>query len=499
VVPPGLDPATGAPPAEAGVEEVPARRASGGVLAAFGLRLGATGLGVVAAALLTRTLGPARFGELAVILAVAMIASGLGDLGTTQVAVAEMAARPERRREVAAGYAAVRAGVGTALAVVGVAVLAVLLDRGEAAWAGVAVMASLPLAGVSGLAVAAQARLRPQVGAALSLGQTVAWLAAVAVAAALGAPLWAYGLAFLGSNLAQAAATWLVVVRPEPPAWDHWRPALGDLVRRSRPLAVAGVFAVAYYRLDGLLVFALAGAAEAGNYAAAYRFLDAVQLLPAAMVAVLVPLLARRWTLADRAGFERTLRLGMAVAAAAGAVAATVAVTAGDRVAAALFGPDFGRAGTALRVLGLAFFSVATGYVYSAVLIATGRLRIVALVSALAAAGSVAAGLAAIPRWGATGAAWVTVAVEYGVSTSLAVWLHRHHRLAFPWRPVAGSVGAALVAALAAWPLRAAPLPLLLAAPAAAFAVTARLLGALTPADLRALADPRLGLGRARP
>jgi O-antigen/teichoic acid export membrane protein len=327
------------------------------------------------------------------------------------------------------------------------------------------------------------------VGAALSLGQSGLWLAAVVVAGAVGAPLAAYGAAFLACGLAQAAATWWVVGRPEPPDWARWRPALRWMVARGWPLGLAGLMGTIYYRLDGPLLFHLRGAREAGLYAAAYRFLDVAQLAPGALGAVLLPVLARLWGVGDQERFQRALRLAVAVAAAVGAPVAFGAVVAGHRVASAVYGARFERSGDVLAVLGLAFFSIATGYVYAGVLIAMGRVRIVGAVAAVAAVGSLVADLAVIPRWGAVGAAWVTVVTEYVVSTTLALWIHRRHRVAFPWDRVGRALVAGLAMAVVAWPLRSLPLPVLLAAAAGAYAAFAFTVGALRGSDLRALLD----------
>lgn len=481
----------------AGIDHVPARRATASVLTVLGLRTAAAACGAVVTVLLTRLLGPSRFGELSLILAVAMIASSIAELGTTSVVTAEMAARPERRRELAAGVAGVRSTAGFAMALVGTLVLALSLERPAAWWAGVAVLTTVPLAGLTGLAILAQARLRPEVGAALSLGQSVLWLCGVALAAGISADLPVIGATFLVCTAVQAVATWLAVVAPEPPAWAQWRSAMRWTLARSWPLAVATVLGVVYYRVDGVLVFWLRGDAEAGVYGAAYRFLDVSQIVPIAMVSVLLPVLARRWARRDHDGFAAVLRLGTTVGAVFGALAAAGSLVCADRVAEAVFGSAFTGSGDALRILGLSVFSLATGYVYSAALIAAGEVKVVGLMSAVALVVSVVAGVPAISWWGATGAAWVTVGTEFLVSTTLGLRIHRRHRVPFPRRPVIASLGAAGVLVAVGWPLRGLPTALLLAVCLTVYASTAAWFGAITREDLRALLHPRSALGAA--
>ncbi|MDQ3980412.1 MAG: oligosaccharide flippase family protein [Actinomycetota bacterium] len=481
-------------PAIQNVELLPARRATRAVLLVLGLRLVGALTGVVVAGLLSRQLGPAGFGELSVIFTVAILASTVAEFGTNYVVVAEMAAHPWRRRELAAGLALVRGVAGALLATTGSVVLVGVFDRPDAAWAGGAVLATLPLAALTGLTVLHQARLRPEIGAALSLGQSVLWLVAVVVAGTLGASLAFYGLAYLLVGLVQAAAAWATVGR-EHPAWSCWRPAAGWIVRRSWPLGIATVLGAVYYRLDAVLVFELSGADAAGFYSAAYRFLDVLQLVPAALAGVLVPLFASACARGDREGSERVLRLAVTVAAAVALPVAAGAFVAADRIAVAVFGPAFTPTGDVLAVLPLAFFSITTGYMYAAMLVALGQVRVLAVVAALAAVLSVTADLIVIPTWGAVGAAWITVCVEYLVTTCLALWLRSRIGFRLPWPRIGAAAAASAVLVAVAWPLRSAPLPLLLVVPSVAYLIAATSFRAVTRADLRVLVHPALALG----
>ena len=481
-----------------GLETLPARRASGAALLVLALRAAGAVAGVVVTGLLTRQLGPRGFGQLSLILSVAMLVSTVAELGTTYVTVAEMAARPGRRGELSAGFVALRAVAGCVMAAAGGIVLVLLLHGPDesADLAAVAVMASVPLAAISGLTVLHQARLRPEIPAGLSLGQSLLWLVAVILAGTFEAPLSFYGLAFLVTGLVQAASSWLTV-RGEVLWWSRSGSAARSILSRSWPLGVATVLGAVYYRLDAVLVFRLAGSTAAGFYLAAYRFLDVLQLAPIALVSVLLPLLSRTWARGNREGFESILCLAITVAAGIALPVAAGGIVAGGRVAVAVLGAEFRPAGDALAVLLLAFVSIATGYVYAAMLVAVGQVRVLAVVAALAAFASVTADLLVIPVWGAVGAAWVTVGVEYFVSSSLAVWIARHVGLRFPWGRIRAAVAASVVLGVVAWAPRTAPLPVLLGVPAAAYLAAAGLLGAVTRADLRRLAHPTLALGAA--
>lgn len=477
------------------VEDLPARRASRAVLATFALRIVGSVCGLIAAGLLTRELGPDRFGELALIFSVAIIASRVSELGTTHVVAGEMAAHPERRQELAAGLVVLRVAASAVAAAGGMVLVVALVDGAAAEWAGVAVMASVPLAGIGALVVLPQARVRPEVGAVLALGQSVLWLAWVVAAAPIQPSLAAYGAAFLASNVAQAVASWIVVARPEPPAWSGWRPALRWITAHSWPMAVATTLITVYSRIDAVLVFRLSGAAQAGFYSAAYRFLDAFALLPLAMLGVLVPVVARRWTLADRTGVQAIFRLGVVIAVVLGGAVASIGVVAGGPVARSVFGPGFAASGDVLVILALAGLGLGVGHVCAAVLVAVGHVRVVGAVAGVAVVLSVAGDLLAVPSWGADGAAWVTVGVEYTAAAGLFIWMRRRLGFVFPWSRLGRALAAGAVVVAVAAVLPSLPAPALVTVCALAYALAAAGFGAVTADDIRSLAHPYLALG----
>lgn len=81
------------------VETVPAWRVSRAVLGVVALRVVAAVTGLVGLGVLSRKLGPSMFGELSLAFSVALLASSVGELGSSQMVVEEAAVRPHRRAE----------------------------------------------------------------------------------------------------------------------------------------------------------------------------------------------------------------------------------------------------------------------------------------------------------------------------------------------------------------------------------------------------------------
>ena len=84
-----------------------------------------------------------------------------------------------------------------------------------------------------------------------------------------------------------AARSYPVAVRPR---------LIAPLLRKGSPFYGSAIAAFLYQRVDVLVLGSLVGVAAAGEYVAAYRILDGVLLLPAAVVAAFLPSWAARRT-----------------------------------------------------------------------------------------------------------------------------------------------------------------------------------------------------------
>ena len=75
------------------------------------------------------------------------------------------------------------------------------------------------------------------------------------------------------------------------PSRKHLRP----LVKVALPIGISGLLMIAYARIDGVLVYAIAGAHEAGLYTAIYNVLDQSHFVPISILTTLAPVLAAAW------------------------------------------------------------------------------------------------------------------------------------------------------------------------------------------------------------
>ena len=197
------------------------------------------------------------------------------------------------------------------------------------------------------------------------------------------------------------------------------------LLRGGAPYALAILLQTAYSRTDAIMIERLlpAGADAAGHYAAGYRLLDAINTVGWLLAGLLLPmyarLYARREEVTELLRFSVHLLLGGSLI-----VAVAVAAYAGPIVE-LLY--DFAEPRTAriLFFLALTFVAQCLNYAYGALLGATGLLGRMNYVFGLGLLLNLAGNLWALPRYGAAGAAAVTLVTQAFVAVVQAGLAHR--------------------------------------------------------------------------
>jgi O-antigen/teichoic acid export membrane protein len=425
----------------------------------IGARLLGAFLGVLVAATLARSLTRPQFGELSLALTIVALAASLSDLGISQIAVREMARRPESRPNIAGAVVVVQLSMGVLLGLAGVLVAFALMSGTQARIMAVLVMATMPLGAIGSLTIASQARLRPELVIIPTLAQNVVWLAAVLTLAAVNAGLALYGAGFLLAGLLQAGVTLALAARVTDVTFRGTRGLIGDLLRLAWPIGLAGMFVTAYYRIDGVLLFHYRGAIQTAYYSAAYRVLDIVQILPMTVSGVLLPLLAS----AEREGpthgrIKRMFQLATVLLLSVALPVAACGAILAPGIVHLIYGPRYHQSAYLLQVLLPAFIPICLGYLLTSQLILHQLLRPYIVITFLGAVVNVLANVVAIPRYGASAAAWATLGTELLVMACLAVVVKRRLDLTIPAGRTLRCAGAVAVTAAAVWLVRSAPL-----------------------------------------
>src|SRR4051794_30784483 len=228
--------------------------------------------------------------------------------------------------------------------------------------------------------------------------------AAVGIAVLLaGGGLGAAAAGYFGGSPIRPAAAEVGWRRLAPGPGPRPRPGRGEAVRLLRagiPIGVAGLLWVALVKVDVLMLSALAGSAEVGLYAAAYRLVEGTQFLAWSFDAAMLPWLAR----SPGPMLTRGYMLGLKLVAALLTPLALLVVCFARQLVAVLYGAEFAGAVTPLRLLAptIALFGVQT--LSATLLIARDAPGRVSRVAAVVAIQNVVCNAVAIPLWGADGA-----------------------------------------------------------------------------------------------
>ncbi len=310
--------------------------------------------------------------------------------------------------------------------------------------------------------------------------------------AALGLLLLGLGLGVLGIALAGALsslATFGALARPVGfnLLRGHARVTvsdLRDLAGAALPLMLNSLLATAFIQIDVLILQPLQGTAVVGHYNAAYKFINALNILPAAIVLAAFPLMAR--AAGDTAELARWFARTWRVLATLAAAAVVLFFVFANDIIDTLLGPEFlPESGVALAILiwflPLSYLNGTLQYV----LISQDRQWWLTPAFVVTTLFNLVLNLTLVPVFGFRAAAATTVASE-AVLLAIFAWVIRRdgllREIAKPiWRPLA----AAAVFALVTWVLRDAYWIVAAAAGLAAFAVTLLATGGLRLGQLR--------------
>jgi O-antigen/teichoic acid export membrane protein len=201
-------------------------------------------------------------------------------------------------------------------------------------------------------------------------------------------------------------------------------------------------------RIDGVLVFEIAGADEAGLYAAVYRVLDRVQMVPTAVMTTLLPLLGAAWPRDP----DRTRRLMQSAAdllLVTALPALAISIAAPAEIVDLLFGDEFEDAAPALPVLMGAFVALSLWHLALNMVIVLGRQRRLIVYTTVGLVVNVALNLVLIPEYGFMAAAWITLGTEALVMALTLTYVLRETGMRLNFRRMVATTVSATVMGVA--------------------------------------------------
>lgn len=201
-----------------------------------------------------------------------------------------------------------------------------------------------------------------------------------------------------------------------------YQPATMKVLRQALPLGIATVISITYTRSAILLLDYLLDEQAVAQYSAAFRLVEPLQIVPAAVMAAVFPAYARALTEDPR----RAKWLGLAstaLMASLGAALGLILWLGAPWIVAVLFPDSMADSAGVLRVLGLALAPIFTNYVLTHLLIARGQTHFNLLFVLLMFIVHLGVSWRLIPEYGATGAAISVVVAELGLTLVCAATL----------------------------------------------------------------------------
>ena len=438
-------------------------------------------------------LGHAAFGLVAALSALAVAVAALADLGLTPYAVQRLAAEPEFLGQEFSVLLPLRGGLGLAALAVLLPVGWALVYRGPQLVPLAAVAAALLLTQYGQfLRGPVQARQHFNTDAVLSVLEKALLLAAILTLLPGGLTLGEYVGARLGAAAFTAALLYGLLVRLFGRVryrW-HWGQAR-TMLRQSTPFALIVVLYGVNERVDMVMLERLASPVEAGYYAGAYRWVDAVMMY----VWTLMPLFFAKFAAAQHQPGEQRVLLWFGQRAVTVPLLLVVAFVLfrGEVLFWQFRHSDPAELVRMTRCLQILFLNVLVqGFfaVYAALLNSTGHVRPVSRLVGVSIVLNLGLNLLTLPRYGAVAAAWNTLICAVLVAGGYLLLVRGRAGVAVPWALLA-RLGAAFGGLCGVWYVLQtfAHLPWLPESALAAlvFAGLVLALGVVRPAELRQL------------
>jgi O-antigen/teichoic acid export membrane protein len=381
------------------------------------LRVGSYFVGVaasvVSSALLLRHLGVVATGDYITVISLVSLALAVTDAGLATIGVHELSTLPA---DSADRFFKGVLGLRLALVVGGVA-FAVLFAtlagyRSTLLWGTLLAGGGFALAGwqvIYSVPLLAQMRLG-WVAALEGLKQLGAAIATILLVLA-GAPLLPFWAATIPAGLVVTILNGWLIRRSTPllPAFD--RAVWGPLLRRMLPYSVASAVGIVYFRLAILIMSNLASGRQTGYFAASFRIIEVLFILPQLIVGSMLPIFSRA-ARDDRGRLDHALGRTFDVCLLLGLATGLVLISGAPFIIEVIAGPRFGPSASVLRIQGIALVATFAGAVFSYGLISLRRYRAVLLINltVLLLSGLLTGVLA--EEFGAKGAASATAIVE---------------------------------------------------------------------------------------
>lgn len=375
------------------------------------------GLGLFVWVWLARHFGPANFGLWNYAIAFTALFGAVSALGMDGVLVRELVRDPSKTGALLGTAMFLRLIASTLAAISAVAALLWLRPGDPLVLVLVALNAFVLVfqsSQIIDLYFQAQMRTRPAVLAvnAAFLLATIGRVWLLAIGASME---WFAGSLVFEAGLA-ALLLW-VAYRSAARRRIPWRvdsKVAKSLLDESWPLLLSSLAVMVYMRMDQVMLASIVGDEAVGQFSAALRIAEVWYFLPAAFLSAAFPAMMAKRAEAPK-DYERYVQRLYDYMAWLGLAVALITTALAPWVISVLYGPRFAPAASILTVQTWAGVTVAMSFVHGRWLLAEGLQKYGLAYTLAAAFVNMGLNLLLIPRFGAVGAAWATLASQIGL------------------------------------------------------------------------------------
>jgi O-antigen/teichoic acid export membrane protein len=413
-------------------------------------------LGGASSILIVRCLGSEQLGEFSSLYAYVSLFAWLATLGIEPVLTRESARWRERSGSIIATGAALCGLFAIAAAVFVILLAPHFAYRGKMqvlvvfAAIELLILAPLRLAGVI-----FQVDLKQWYGTGINLVRQVLWLLIIILLARAKGSLTSF---VVGRLLAAAVETFLILAMSAGFLKSPRRIIVQDFkvyLRACIPIAFSMLLASVYLRIDQVMLHSMASDKILGFYAAAVKVSELFEMLPAALLASVFPILAIAANDKQRMAVyvDRIFRYLMAAAG----LLCTLIYVGSELIVHTLYGPQFSPSAQLLSILIWSEFAIFFGSAVGNLLLARSLQNYLIYPTIAGATVNVLLNLIWIPRYAAVGSAWATL-VSYTFAWAVVLLGFADTR-GMVWEGLRKGVPVALLSAVVAVIVSHLPLP----------------------------------------
>jgi O-antigen/teichoic acid export membrane protein len=187
---------------------------------------------------------------------------------------------------------------------------------------------------------------------------------------------------------------------------------LRNIIITGLPFAVVVFAMTLYWRIDSVLIERLLpdGALQAGIYAQAFRLFDAIAMIPVMFGGLLLPIMSKE--LASGSDIRPLVSMAGRMLLAPLGIGAVILATFPGELLDLLYTSPAREATRAFTLLMMTLIPVGTIYIFSTILTAAGRMKLLGLITLSGMVLSIVLNLFLIPRYQVTGAACAAIITQ---------------------------------------------------------------------------------------